>query len=128
MACHTSIVKKNTKNNQRHKNCHDTQTMRASLQMEATHAFTARTFGCSRSWCEVSSDRSFMVNPLSYFPFTKGLTKAMVCDILSVGWCIKCCRGLHAHQTSPTEHLCVCHRVSCLTSSSQPMRMATCPT
>ena len=34
------------------------------------------------TWCEGSSDRSFMVDPLSY------LTKVVVFAILSVGWCI----------------------------------------
>ena len=29
-----------------------------------------------------------MVDPLSYFSFQPGLTKAVVCAILSVRWCI----------------------------------------
>ena len=42
-----------------------------------------------RSWCDGSSDRSFMVDPLSIsrssqYP-TTGVTKAVVCVILSVG-------------------------------------------
>ena len=47
-----------------------------------------------RLWCDGSSDRSFMVDPLSYFLFQPGVTKVMVCAILSVGWCISknpCC-------------------------------------
>ena len=43
-------------------------------------------------WCDGSSDRSFMVDPSSYFSFQPVfhdcLTKAVVCDILSVRWCI----------------------------------------
>ena len=38
-----------------------------------------------------SSDRSSMVDPLSYFLFQPVLidvTKDVVCSILSVGWCI----------------------------------------
>ena len=43
-----------------------------------------------RSWYDGSSDRSFMVDPLSYFSrsnqsSTTGVTKAVVCVILSVG-------------------------------------------
>ena len=42
-----------------------------------------------RSWCDGSLDRSFHgVDPLSYFSFSTGVTKAVVCVILSVGWCI----------------------------------------
>ena len=47
-----------------------------------------------RSWCDGSSDRSFMVDPSSYWTHqaishssqcsTTGLTKAVVCAILSV--------------------------------------------
>ena len=36
-------------------------------------------------WCDGSSDRSSMVDPLSYFSFQPVLHKAMVCAILSVG-------------------------------------------
>ena len=42
-----------------------------------------------RSWCGRSSDRTHLVDPLSYFSFhpcyTDILTKAVVCTILSVG-------------------------------------------
>ena len=46
-----------------------------------------------RSWCERSSDRSFMgIDPYSYFLFQPVLhdwcPKAVVCAIMSVGWCI----------------------------------------
>ena len=37
------------------------------------------------SWCNRFSDRSIMVVPFNYFLFQTGLTKAMVCAILSVG-------------------------------------------
>ena len=40
---------------------------------------------CS-SWYDGMSDQSFMVDPLIYF--TTGVTKAVVCVILSVGWYI----------------------------------------
>ena len=41
------------------------------------------------SACDSSSDRSFMVEQLSYFSFsTTGVAKAVVCDTLSVRWCI----------------------------------------
>ena len=45
-----------------------------------------------RSWCDGSSDRSFMLDPLasshfSQYPMT-GVTKAVVCVIMSVGGCI----------------------------------------
>ena len=39
------------------------------------------------SWCDESSDRSFMGGPIELLP-TTGVTKAVVCAILSVGWCI----------------------------------------
>ena len=42
-----------------------------------------------RSWCDGSSDRYFMVDQLNYFSFlpcsTTGVTKAVICVILSVG-------------------------------------------
>ena len=46
-----------------------------------------------RSWCGGSSDRSFMgwthiAISRSSQCFTTGVTKAVVCVILSVGWCI----------------------------------------
>ena len=46
-----------------------------------------------RSWYSGLSDRSLMVDPLSYFSFQPVLhdwckTKAILCAILSVGWCI----------------------------------------
>ena len=46
-----------------------------------------------RSWCDGSSDRSFMgwthrAISRSYQCSTTGVTKAVVCVILSVGWCI----------------------------------------
>ena len=34
-----------------------------------------------RSWCDGLSDRSFMVDPLSYLSFQTGVTKAVVCGI-----------------------------------------------
>ena len=44
-----------------------------------------------RSWCDGMSDRSFMVDPLSYFSFqpcsTTGVTKVVVCATC-LGWCI----------------------------------------
>ena len=39
-----------------------------------------------RSWCDGSSDRSFMIGRMSYFSFQPGITKAMVCRIMFVGW------------------------------------------
>ena len=48
---------------------------------------------CVRSWCDGSSDRSFMW--WTHWPISRssqcsmtGVTKAVVCAILSVGWCI----------------------------------------
>ena len=47
-----------------------------------------------RSWCDGSSDRYFMMDPLSYFSFQPVLHdwsnkgRGMLCVILSVGWCI----------------------------------------
>ena len=41
-----------------------------------------------RSWCGGSSDRSFMGWTHSSQCSTTGVTKAVVCVILSVGWCI----------------------------------------
>ena len=38
-----------------------------------------------RSWFDGSSNRSFMVDPLSYVSFQPGVTKAVVYIILSVG-------------------------------------------
>ena len=43
-----------------------------------------------RLWCDGSSDRSFMVDPLSYFSVQPvrptGVTKAVVCTIMSLEW------------------------------------------
>ena len=60
---------------------------------EANVAFNSRTRGKSvRSWYDGSSDRSYMVVRLNYFRSsqysTTGITKAVVCAILSVEWCI----------------------------------------
>ena len=45
-----------------------------------------------RSWCDGSSDRSFMLDPLASSHFsqcsTTGVTTAVVCVIMSVGGCI----------------------------------------
>ena len=45
-----------------------------------------------RSWCDGSSDRSFMVDPLVFSRSnqcpTTGVTKAVECAIMSVEWCI----------------------------------------
>ena len=43
-------------------------------------------------WCDGLSDRSHLMHKLSHCSFqsdfTAGVTKAVVCAILSVGWCI----------------------------------------
>ena len=39
-----------------------------------------------RSWCDGLLDRSFIVEPLRYFSYNKGVAKAEVCAILSVGY------------------------------------------
>ena len=44
-------------------------------------------FWSIRSWGDRSSDRSFTMDPLQSVLQTGG-TKAVVCTILSVGWCI----------------------------------------
>ena len=41
-----------------------------------------------RSWCDGSFDRSFMMDPLSYFSATS-VSNAVACVILSVWWWIK---------------------------------------
>ena len=50
------------------------------LQTEKRHEIHSDSV---RSWCDESSDQSFMVDPLRYF--TTGVRKAVVCVILSVG-------------------------------------------
>ena len=60
-----------------------------------------------RSWCNGSSDRSFMVDPLGYFSFQPVpmtcVPKAVVCAILSVmllGHVCACGNLINGHSTS----------------------------